>query len=201
MGWLTVLLGVGVLLAWSVSEVPRRLAAYGRSLLTSDALSDIIFVGEGMNASIAVSEMPLGDRFFHTSGKVEASTVPADMRLQRMLGHLPALLHPKPRSVLIVGCGAGVTAGSFVLHPEVEKIVICEIEPLVPSVAALYFAEQNNGVIDGSSRASDLRRCRGITSSPRKTSSTSSRQTRSIPGSRDQHAVHQGVLRTVPTGT
>ncbi len=52
---------------------------------------------------------------FHVSGKVEASTEPYDMRLQRMLGHLPALFHPNPHSVLIVGFGAGVTAGTFVL--------------------------------------------------------------------------------------
>ncbi len=46
---------------------------------------------------------------FHVSGKVEASTEPYDMRLRRMLGHMPALLHAKPRSVLVVGFGAGVT--------------------------------------------------------------------------------------------
>jgi len=69
-----------------------------------------------MNASVAVTE-ELGVRSFHVCGKVEASTHWQDMRLQRMLGHLPALLHPEPRSVLVVGCGAGVTAGSFVLYP------------------------------------------------------------------------------------
>jgi spermidine synthase len=31
------------------------------------------------------------------------------MRPQRMLGHVPALLHPKPSSILVVGFGAGVT--------------------------------------------------------------------------------------------
>ena len=51
------------------------------------------------------------------SGKVEASTEPYDMRLQRMLGHMPALMHQDPKSVLIVGFGAGVTAGRFVVHP------------------------------------------------------------------------------------
>jgi spermidine synthase len=70
------------------------------------------------------------------------------MRLQRMLGHLPALLHPHPRSVLIVGFGAGVTAGSFVLHPEIERIVICEIEPLVPRVSGEYFAAENYDVLN-----------------------------------------------------
>ena len=70
------------------------------------------------------------------------------MRLQRMLGHLSALLHPRPRSVLVVGCGAGVTAGSFVTHPEVERIVICEIEPLIPQVVATFFADENYKVLE-----------------------------------------------------
>jgi spermidine synthase len=69
------------------------------------------------------------------------------MRLQRMLGHIPSLLHPNPRSVLIVGCGAGVTAGSFVLHPSIERIVICDIEPLIPSVVATYFRDENYNVV------------------------------------------------------
>jgi spermidine synthase len=67
-----------------------------------------------------------------------------------MLGHLPGLLHPRPRSVLIVGFGAGVTAGSFVNHPTVERIVICEIEPLIPRVVAKYFAAQNFNIVDDS---------------------------------------------------
>jgi spermidine synthase len=69
------------------------------------------------------------------------------MKLQYMLGHYPAFFHPNPKSVLIVGCGAGVTAGSFILHPEIKRIVICEIEPLVPEVVAQYFAQENNGVV------------------------------------------------------
>src|SRR5262249_16524075 len=56
-------------------------------------------------------------------------------------------VHPHPRSVLIVGCGAGVTAGSFVPHPDVERIVICEIEPLVPQVVATHFAKENHNVL------------------------------------------------------
>jgi spermidine synthase len=69
------------------------------------------------------------------------------MRLQRLLGHLPALLHSNPRSILVVGCGAGVTAGTFVVHPEVEHITICEIEPRIPPASAKYFAKENHNVI------------------------------------------------------
>jgi spermidine synthase len=84
---------------------------------------------------------------FHVSGKIEASSEPGDMRNQRMLGHLPALLHPKPKSVLVVGFGAGVTAGSFVLYPEVERIVIVEIEPLIPANVAAHFRKENYDVL------------------------------------------------------
>jgi spermidine synthase len=38
-----------------------------------------------------------------------------------------------------------VTAGSFILYPH-EKIVLCELEPLVPKMA-VYFSEQNNNVV------------------------------------------------------
>jgi spermidine synthase len=68
------------------------------------------------------------------------------MRLQRMLGHLPALFNQDPKSVLVVGFGAGVTAGTFVLQPTVEKITICELEPLVPPAATKYFQKENYNV-------------------------------------------------------
>ena len=91
-------------------------------------------------------------RSFHGAGKIQASTLPADMRLQRMLGHLPALVHKKPESVLVVACGAGITAGTFVLHPDVKRIVICDIEPLVPTVVTPMFGEENYHVVDGIAR-------------------------------------------------
>ena len=69
------------------------------------------------------------------------------MRLQRMLGHLPALLLPRPRSVLVVGCGAGVTAGSFLAYSQVTNVTICEIEPLIPEKIAPYFTNENYDVV------------------------------------------------------
>ncbi len=137
-----------VLLAQGVSGVPGMLIAYGRRMTTSAGRSKILFTGEGINSSIAISEWDDGAVQFHVSGKVEASTESYDMRLQRMLGHLPALLHPNPKSVLVVGFGAGVTAGSFVPHHEVARIVICEMEPIIPPTATKYFGKQNYHVVD-----------------------------------------------------
>jgi spermidine synthase len=133
-------------------EVPGGLIAYGRFFPNvmynfSRARPDVIYVGEGMNASVAVTQLPNGVRNFHVSGKIEASSEPRDMRMQRMLGHMPAIYHSAPRSVLVVGFGAGVTAGAFVLYPGIERIVICEIEPLIPQVVAQYFSKENYDVL------------------------------------------------------
>ena len=121
--------------------------AFGRYLPAKSDLGRVLYVGEGMNASVAVTEFGGGVRNFHVSGKIEASTDPRDMRLQRMLAHLPALFHPDPRSVLVVGCGAGITAGSFLNHPGIDRITLCEIEPLIPKVVARYFGEENYDVV------------------------------------------------------
>ena len=139
---------VAALLAWSIPGIPPALIAYGRHMLTWSEDAKYVYVGEGMNASIAVSEMSNGVRNFHVSGKVEASSEPQDMRLQRMLGHISALFHEQPKSVLVVGFGAGITAGSFVLHPDVERIVICEIEPLIPAVTSRFFAYENYDILN-----------------------------------------------------
>ncbi len=139
---------LAVILAWSVPRLPWELVAWGRSLPARTAPSEALFVGEGMNSSVAVTKLEGGILNFHVGGKVEASSDPTDMRLERMLGHIPALLHPHPKSILVVGCGAGVTAGAFVTYPGVERIVICEIEPLIPKVVARFFGLENHGVLD-----------------------------------------------------
>jgi spermidine synthase len=138
------------LLAYAAPPVPGELYAFGRTIMNPDFESrtpKMLYIGEGMNASVAVSEDQNGFRYFHVSGKTEASTYPVDMRLQRMLGHLSALIDAKPRSVLVVGFGAGVTAGTFVTYPEIKRIVICEIEPLIPPMVSGYFSKENYDVV------------------------------------------------------
>jgi spermidine synthase len=144
---LTAALVIAGVLTNHITGVPGMLIAYGRRIMTSMGRSEILYAGEGINSSIAISRWDDGAVQFHVSGKVEASSEPYDMRLQRMLGHMPALFHPNPKSVLIVGFGAGVTAGTFVLHPGIERIVICEMEPLIPPTATKYFSHENYNVM------------------------------------------------------
>ncbi len=156
-------------LAWRVTPVPWPVVAFGRQSaswlqragagIVKDVPSEpgkaeifCNYVGEGMNDSVAVTLNKDGVRSFHAAGKIQASTLQYDMRVQRMLGHIPALVHKKPKSVLVVACGAGVSAGSFLLHPDVERVAICDIEPLVPKRATPLFGEENYHVVDGIAR-------------------------------------------------
>ncbi len=139
--------GFTVLLARRIPELPARLVEYGRFAAMRGAQNKTIYVGEGLTASVAVSDLPDGIRNYHNAGKVQASSDPADMKLQRMLGHLTTLLPENPHRVLVIGCGAGVTAGAVSIEPRLQRQTIAEIEPLVPSVVSTYFGEHNFNVV------------------------------------------------------
>ncbi len=133
--------------ASSVPPVPGLLIAYGRYAVTWLGLTNIIYTGEGLNAFVAVSETSSGVRNYHNAGKVQASSEPQDMRLQRMLGHFTHLIPKSPTNALVIGCGAGVTAGAVSIGPDVEHMTIAEIEPLVPKSVSEYFGEHNYDVV------------------------------------------------------
>jgi spermidine synthase len=165
-----------ILLAYSVSPVPWISVAFGRfsSLWVERCIPGIasnkdvpleanketglrycVYVGEGMNVSAAVTKLDANKIFFHGAGKMQASSIPEDMRLQRMLGHLSVLTQANPdnvKDILVVACGAGVTAGSFVPYPNIERITICDIEPLVPKVVTPMFGKFNYHIVDGIDR-------------------------------------------------
>ncbi|MES1255190.1 MAG: fused MFS/spermidine synthase [Acidobacteriota bacterium] len=132
-----------------VPPVPGMLVAYGRYMATVlGQAGQVVYVGEGLNSSVAVTRLPSGKLGYHNAGKIQASSEPEDMRLQRMLGHLTTIVPAAPRSVLVIGCGAGVTAGAVSISPKVEHVTIAEIEPLVPRVVSTYFGVENYHVVD-----------------------------------------------------
>jgi spermidine synthase len=132
----------------TIPTIPGILVAYGRYAATwIGQTGDIFYVGEGLNSSVAVSRLSSGVLNYHNAGKVQASSQPQDMRLQRMLGHFTTLTPKEPKKVLVIGCGAGVTAGAVSVDNHVESLTIAEIEPLVPRVVSAYFGEHNFNVV------------------------------------------------------
>lgn len=114
-----------------------------------DALAntEVLYVHEGVNETISVIRPRGSMQGLVVNGRVEASSSKMDMQCQRTLGHLPMLLHPDPRAVFVLGLGTGMTLGATSLHPEVEEIVLAEIEPGVLE-AARAFGPYNNYVLE-----------------------------------------------------
>jgi spermidine synthase len=63
------------------------------------------------------------------------------------LVHLPLLLHPDPRRVLLVGGGVGGNAREVLKHP-VDEVVLCELEPVVLAAGRTIFAEATGRALD-----------------------------------------------------
>ena len=146
--WTLAIVGLAVVLGRNVVPVPPLLVGHGRfSALERTTQETFLYVGEGMNSSPAVTLDSNGVMSYRNAGKIQASSLPQDMRLQRMLGHLTTLIPAEPRQVLVIACGAGVTAGAVSIDPRVESLTIAEIEPLVPQVVAKYFGDYNDHVI------------------------------------------------------
>ncbi len=143
---LVLVVAVSAGVAW-LPPVPGVLVAFGRFSANWVGRSEVTYVGEGLNAFVAVTRTPSGVPVYHNSGKVQASSEGQDMGLQRMLGHLSHLVPDTARDVLVVGLGAGVTAGAVTIAPSVERVTIVEIEPLVPTSVAAYFGDYNDHVV------------------------------------------------------
>ena len=92
----------------------------------------VVWEAEGRETSVAL----LGSTglAFAVNGKVDGHSR-YDAGTQVMSGLLGALLHTRPRRVLVVGLGTGSTAGWLADVPGVERVDVVELEPAVAEVA------------------------------------------------------------------
>ena len=51
-----------------------------------------------------------------------------------MIAHVPLFVHPSPKRVLVIGGGDGGTVREIIRHPEVERVVMVEIDEMVVNV-------------------------------------------------------------------
>jgi len=106
----------------------------------------LLYYREGRGSTVSVLERR-GNRTLVVSGRAVATDIPPDMQHELLLGHLPVLLHPAPRSALVVGLGAGITLGGVAAHEEIETLKLVEIESAVVEAAA-FFSHANDNVLE-----------------------------------------------------
>jgi spermidine synthase len=65
-----------------------------------------------------------------------------------MIAHIPALLHPDPQRVLVIGGGDGGTVRELIRHPSIRHIDLVEIDREVVAVSQQYFPGLAGGFND-----------------------------------------------------
>ena len=102
---------------------------------------------QGFYGEVAVVKLE-DDLILKHNGKSDASTNASDNYAQLLMGELPLLLHPHPRTVLNIGLGGGATLRTITHHPEVTRITQVEIDPLVTAAARTWFATFNDRALE-----------------------------------------------------
>jgi spermidine synthase len=106
--------------------------------------NQLVYYREGNNGTVSVLQEASGRRWLLVDGQPVAGTGRTIVIDQKMLAHLPLLLHPRPRRALTVGFGSGGTSHSMTLHGiDVDCV---EIERAVPE-AAEHFQSENQDIL------------------------------------------------------
>ena len=140
--------------AWDPNLMSSGVAIYGQrylALLRSGEFAEsawrpeVVYYRDGISATTSVHRDGPSTSL-RVNGKIDASNG-SDMHTQLFSGHIPMLLHPDPKRVLIIGLGSGVTAGAVAQYP-VDRIDIIEIEPAVVEAARFFDAENRQVLAD-----------------------------------------------------
>lgn len=124
-------------------------AMRGPGLETALTAGELLSYREGATGTVTVRRLA-GTVSLAIDGKVDASNA-GDMLTQRLLAHVPLLLHPNPRRAAIIGLGSGVTLGSALTHPLTEAVVL-EISQEVVDASRFFENENHRALADPRTR-------------------------------------------------
>ena len=113
-----------------------------RLLLTTRGGGDLIFYKEGRGGTVSVAQQQSGDHVFrrlYIQGVSNSGDAMPSLRYMRLQGLLPLLIHRgEPKSALVIGFGTGITAGSLLRYPGLERRVCVELLPPVVRAGDLF---------------------------------------------------------------
>ncbi len=100
---------------------------------------DVVLFEDDPAANLMVTSRPTATGPFYTlyvNGKPDASS-DTDLPTQLLSGHIPLLLHPDPKDVLIIGMASGVTAGASLEYP-IERLDVVELVRKMPKATRVF---------------------------------------------------------------
>lgn len=121
---------------FSIEEMRRRVKETHVFLFKDDPAGHIMVAGSTATADTKLT--------LYVNGKPDASSH-GNMPTQLLLGHIPALLHPHPRDVCVIGLGSGVTGGALLDH-DIGRLDVIELAGAMPE-ASRFFSRWNNNLL------------------------------------------------------
>jgi len=108
---------------------------------------DVLYSKEGIECTLSVLLNRInGARELNINGQSTAYTSYRDIQVHKMLVHVPMLLHPDPREVLVVGFGMGCTSYEATLYE--NSHVTCVELVKDETEAARFFEDLNKNVLE-----------------------------------------------------
>jgi len=131
-----------LLLFWPVRHLPSV-----ASLLPALATSDDLSLYEDAVAVTHVVEQPSGQRLLLSDlQRMDASSAPTAVTVQKNQARLPLLLHPQAKSILFLGLGTGITASGSLPFEGLKRTAV-ELSAGAIAAAAGPFVPVNGGVV------------------------------------------------------
>jgi len=123
-------------------DAPSDLAA-----AVLDRAGQTLFSRDSFSGHIAVRKERGGAMVFAVNGKPDSSDGLRDASTMILSAELALLHHPRPRTALVVGLGAGLSLGAMLGHP-IESLTCLEIDPAVALVARWFWASNHDPLAD-----------------------------------------------------
>ncbi len=89
-----------------------------------------------MQTSVSIHTHAFRGWLMYLDGLHQASDAPEMVKLHRLIGHLPMVLHPNPRRALVVGLGGGATPGAVSQHD--SEVLVVELSDSVRKGAGFF---------------------------------------------------------------
>ncbi len=105
--------------------------------------SRLIYYKESTSVTATIFDRPDGNRVLYLNGIPEVDTSQLSIMTFRLMGALPNLLHPDPRSALMITFGAGVTSGTTAQF--VDTVDSVDLAAQAPRIST-YFKPVNQSI-------------------------------------------------------
>lgn len=120
---------------------------YGDDLKAGFKAKNVLFRGKSEFQTVDVIETEAYGRMLLLDGLVMC-TDKDEFVYHELISHVPALNHPRPERIVVIGGGDGGTVRELLKHPEVKEIVLCEIDGMVVEASEKYFPAIASGIRD-----------------------------------------------------